>query len=407
MSDLSNFDQIMIALTRAREDTFKLLNWIRDPLDLFRRANPAFRPIFWHVGHIGAFEEWWFLRKLRGAPAINPHFQLIFDPIKTPRDHPDSQLSRDEIEEYVALVRSRTLNADLDQADPYFLRLVLEHELQHHETLAMLMQMLPPERKRAPFRPPDAGPGAKMTSNETVKIPAGIYRIGAKREPFVYDNEEPQHEIELEEYSIDKYLVTNGDYEEFIKADSYKDRKLWSEEGWEWKEREAVTKPEYWLGEGPWQIQQMFATRDVAAIADHPVTGVGWHEAMAYARFAGKRLLTEEEWEAAASVVRSSNCCAQYLGTTPVGAIEGNQTASGCFDMTGNLWEWTSTTFGPYAGFEAHPYPEYSELWFDGDHRVLRGGSWMTQHPLTRTTFRNFFRSQFRFAFAGIRCALV
>ncbi len=149
----------------------------------------------------------------------------------------------------------------------------------------------------------------------------------------------------------------------------------------------------------------MFQFRDLDSVADHPVTGVSWHEAEAFARFAGKRLPTEAEWEVAASPVTEGNFGAAFDGTTPVGAFPKNKTTSGCFDMTGNLWEWTSSTFGPYPGFKAYPYPEYSELWFDGDHRVLKGGSWMTHAPLLRLSFRNFFRPSFRYAFAGFRCA--
>lgn len=155
----------------------------------------------------------------------------------------------------------------------------------------------------------------------------------------------------------------------------------------------------------------------------HPVTGVSWYEAEAYARFAGKRLPTEAEWERAASwddaharkrlfawgddepTTSICNFDLRFWGTTPVGAFPAGASARGCLDMTGNVWEWTSSKFAGYPNFRAFPYPEYSEVWFDEDHRVLKGGSWATSASVLRTSFRNFFRRHFRIAFAGIRCA--
>ena len=155
---------------------------------------------------------------------------------------------------------------------------------------------------------------------------------------------------------------------------------------------------------------------------DLPVTGVSWHEAQAYSRFVGKRLPSESEWEKAASWELEAgrkrrfpwgeqlpdpqrcNFNGRFLGPTRVGAFPDGASPVGCLDMAGNVWEWTATTFSAYPGFQAYPYGEYSELWFDGDHRVMKGGSWMTRAPLLRTSFRNFFRPGFRFAFAGFRC---
>jgi formylglycine-generating enzyme required for sulfatase activity len=170
-----------------------------------------------------------------------------------------------------------------------------------------------------------------------------------------------------------------------------------------------------------WRVRGMFG--EGALAVEHPVAGVSWYEAEAYARFVGKRLPTEAEWEKAASwdaargrkrlyawgdeqpAQSHGNFDLRYWGTTPAGSFPAGASSYGCLDMTGNVWEWTSDLFAGYAGFTAYPYPEYSEAWFDADHRVLKGGSWATHPNILRTSFRNFFRRHFRIAFAGIRLA--
>jgi ergothioneine biosynthesis protein EgtB len=257
-----------------------------------------------------------------------------------------------------------------------------------------------------------------------ITIPGGPFEMGGRGYPFAYDNEQPPHTVELESFRIDRYPVTNGDYAEFIAAGGYATRSLWSDAGWEWKEKNTIQAPLYWSRSTVaerWRVRGMFDEADMRA--DHPVSGVSWYEATAYARFAGKRLPTEAEWEKAASWDAAgrakrrfswgddpnrqgvANYNFNHWGTTPVTLNAQGASAYGGVDMTGNVWEWTATVFDGYPGFAAFPYPEYSELWFDGDHRVLKGGSWVTRLPLLRTSFRNFWRPGFRIAFAGLRCA--
>jgi iron(II)-dependent oxidoreductase len=255
-----------------------------------------------------------------------------------------------------------------------------------------------------------------------VSIPAGEFLMGDARDSFAYDNERPARDVFVPEFKIARVPVTNGEYARFVEEGGYERREFWGEEGWSRREKEDWTHPLYWQRKtGDWLARRMF---DEAPLeVEHPVTGVSWYEAEAYARFACKRLPTEAEWEKAASwdeeraVKRRfawgdeapdesrSNFQMNLWGTTPVGRFPAGVSARGCLDMTGNVWEWTSTPFEGFEGFEPFPYPEYSEVWFDGDHRVLKGGSWATNAAVLRTSFRNFFRRHFRIAFAGIRLA--
>jgi ergothioneine biosynthesis protein EgtB len=307
--------------------------------------------------------------------------------------------------------------------------MVLEHEYQHQETLAYLLQMLDPALKvkneGVAFRGGKNPVSFSSLTEAMVRVPGGAFELGSRGYPFAYDNEQPPHAVTLQDFRIDRYPVTNAEYEQFVEAGGYRTRSLWSDEGWAWVEENRIESPLYWsraAADGRWDLQGMFEVTPLPQ--DHPVTGVSWHEASAYARFAGKRLPTEAEWEKAAAwdtdtetrrrfswgdepaTPELANYANHNWGTTSVGAHPEGRSAYGCFDMTGNVWEWTASVFAPYPGFEAYPYREYSELWFDGDHRILKGGSWTTREPLLRASFRNFFRPRFRAAFAGFRCAV-
>jgi iron(II)-dependent oxidoreductase len=440
-------DEIEHLMNESRRTTRELLDLVVSESDLRRSPGGGFRPLLWHLGHVGAFEEYWLLGRLKGTPPLSPRYAAIFDPIKTPREDSRNLPPVPEIENFLAHVREQVLLAlkgfDPASDDPllrdgYIYDLVIEHEYQHQETLLYLLQMLDPELKRRPdsldvreefLRLMERLPGD--CGGEMVRVSGGLSEMGSNGYPFAYDNERPPRVIELPDFCIDKYPVTNTDYARFIEAGGYETRSLWSDEGWEWKEKEGIRWPLYWSpverqpdysdGSARWLVREMFDEGRIEA--NLPVVGVSWHEAEAYARFAGKRLPTEAEWEKAASwdpqkeskrrfswgdrLPRKelANFNDNYWGTTPVAAFPEGRSAYACFDLTGNVWEWTSSTFAGHQGFEAFPYPEYSELWFDGDHRVLKGGSWATRPKLLRCSFRNFFRPRFRRAFAGFRCA--
>ncbi len=484
--------QIAEMLETTRAVTLRLFDMAAREEDLHESPGGGFRPVIWHLAHIGVFEAYWILQKVKGDDALDARYERIFDPIATPREKSANLPTRREMELYLSRVRSATLGyleeARFDERAPspllrdgYIFQLVLQHERQHQETLAYLLHMLDPAKKRrAPdahgtatagdergtatagdahdkatlgdahdaltgeareaIAPQDAAhaspridmhtspPVAPGDGREMVSVPAGEFTMGAPWPMFVYDNELPAHAVSPAAFKIDRLLTTNEEYARFIDEGGYERREWWDEEGWRWRERENWTRPFYWTPQSldgdtarRWSVRAMF--EEGALKPEHPVAGVSWYEATAYARFAGKRLPTEAEWEKAASwdagtgrkrlyawgdeapTHAHGNFDLRRWETTPVGSYPAGASPYGCLDMTGNLWEWTSDAFAGYANFTAYPYPEYSEVWFDGDHRVLKGGSWATHPSLLRTSFRNFFRPHFRIAFAGIRCA--
>lgn len=431
-------EEIAFEMERTRARTLRMFELASEE-DLQVSPGFGFRPIIWHLAHIGVFEAYWLLQKLKGEEAPDERYQRIFDPISTPREDSRNLPRQSEMTAYLASVRERVLRhlfetefaaADPLARDAYIFRLVLEHEQQHQETLVYLFQLLAPGKKRPPadIQMPgklagrDSGDDVLPSSGQMASLAEGDFQLGATGEGFAYDNELPPHTVYLPAFKIDKLLTTNGEYAHFIEEGGYRRREWWSAEGWDWKQRENWNAPLYWMQQnGQWRVQRMF---DEGLLErEHPVWGVSWYEADAYARFMRKRLPTEAEWEKAAGGCASgqekrrfawgdeeptpalANFDYHFWGTSAVGSFPQGASACGCLDMTGNVWEWTSSPFLGYPDFKAFPYPEYSAEWFDGDHRVLKGGSWATQASTLRISFRNFFRRHFRIAFAGIRCA--
>ena len=239
-------------------------------------------------------------------------------------------------------------------------------------------------------------------------------------EGFVFDNEKWAHRVEVEPFRIAATPVTNAEFQRFVDDGGYRRRELWGRRGWDWRRREAAEHPLFWLrGEAGHWYQRRF---DVIAPLEpwHPVVYVNWYEADAYCRWAGRRLPTEAEWEMAATVDPATGRKRRFPwgdegptperasldyragGTIDVRALPGGDSAVGCRQLIGNVWEWVESTFTPYPGFVCDPYKEYSEPYF-GEKKVLRGGAWTTRARLIRATWRNFYKRQRRNIFAGFR----
>ncbi len=256
-----------------------------------------------------------------------------------------------------------------------------------------------------------------------IQIAGGPFQDGGEMPRHLYDNERCEHEVKVADFALDRLPVTAAQWVQFIKQDGYSRKELWSTEGWEWRVREEVNLPEYWVRIGNGYAQfSMRGLRDVHP--NEPVSSVSWFEADAYARWIGKRLPTETEWEFAAAADLAIGAVRRYPwgGEAPTpdlacfGLNEGHAmpagtrakggTADGLLDMAGNVWEWTASPFLPYPGFEAFPYDGYSKDHMDGKHFVCRGGSWATSAQILRCSFRNWYVPTYRQGFLGVRCAL-
>jgi iron(II)-dependent oxidoreductase len=427
-------DEIAALLHEARARTLLLVAGVSDG-DLTSQHTPLMSPPVWDLGHIAHFEEVWLLENILGAVSEGEGLRGIYNPFANPRAMRDS-LPLPGVEgarEYMGTVRRAVLDRlrslDLGGDDPLLLdgfvfRMVLQHEYQHNETLLQTFQIKRCEPYRAPraieFLPVSAS--AAPPAGAMVRFPGGRVVLGTDDRSQAYDNERPAHDVELEPFWIDAAPVTCGDYLAFMRDGGYERRDLWTEEGWSWRHRECLEAPAYWFAvEGRWHERVMDRSREVDPT--RPVCHVCYWEANAFARWAGKRLPTEAEWEAAAcwdaeggtrrrfpwgdepATSLRANVDVLAFDTAPVGTYPLNVSPLGCYGMIGDVWEWTSSDFTGYPGFEAFPYREYSEVFFGDEYKVLRGGSWATRGGAIRGTFRNWDYPIRRQIFSGFRCA--
>jgi gamma-glutamyl hercynylcysteine S-oxide synthase len=409
-------------LTEARERTLELVAPLSDA-DLERVHSTLMSPLVWDLGHIAAFEDLWLVHRFAGEPMLREDLGDVYDAFETPRaQRGDLPFLRPaEARDYLARVRERVLEliAERGIGDGRIPEMVIRHEHQHNETMLQALTLARIEDyEPGRVEPLPQGPGG-LTGLETVTVPAGRFEMGATDDGFAYDNERPRHERELTTFEIGRAAITNATFLSFVEGGGYQRRTLWSEEAWAWKEQYDISRPLHWSGDGrEWRV-----TGWEPLHPDRPVVHVSWFEADAFARAHDARLPTEAEWEKAATWDRETGAARPYpwgdeppatehsnlgqraFGTAPAGAHPAGASPCGCLGMLGDVWEWTASEFQGYPGFRAHPYREYSEVFFGGGYRVLRGGSWASTARVATPTFRNWDFPQRRQIFSGLRIA--
>jgi iron(II)-dependent oxidoreductase len=421
-----------VQLEHAREQTVAVLRPLGDS-ELERQVSPLMSPLCWDLAHIAHYEELWLLRSLVDATPTDPRFDDLYDAFRHPRRERAALdiLTPCAARQFASDVRGRVLDVldriPLDDRpllhDLFVYGMVIQHEHQHRETMLAtigLMDRAYPDGAAPPLPAAPAGSGAERPAE--VRLSGGSVLLGTDEEPWAYDNERPAHRVELAPFWLDVTPVTNAAYRAFVEAGGYDDERLWSEAGWGWRLEAGLEHPQGWQpeGDGAWSVRRFGHDLDLAP--DEAVEHVCFHEADAFARWAGRRLPTEAEWEFAASgapdgtrrrfpwgdddpTPSHANLGGARLGPAPVGAHPAGASPAGVLGLIGDVWEWTATTFTGYPGFEPFPYHEYSEVFFGDEYRVLRGGSWATDPSACRATFRNWDYPIRRQIFCGFRCA--
>jgi iron(II)-dependent oxidoreductase len=427
-----NPNSIANQLQDAHQRTMALIDGLSDQ-QLIGPLLATVNPLLWEIGHAAYFYEYWVLRQHMKMPPIREDADDLYDSITIAHDDrwslplPDLQQTLAYIQAVEAKVRACLADGDDPQRD-YLAQYAVFHHDMHNEAYTYTRQTLQ-------YREPKIGKAAHFDADAggldgDVSIPGGSFLLGAtERDGFVFDNEKWAHDVEIKPFRIAKAAVSNGDYLKFVQAGGYTKQEYWDNDGWQWLKRAGLEHPVYWRHDADgWKISKFDQWQAMPMHA--ALIHVSWYEAQAYCRWAGRRLPTEAEWEVAAAAEPTAdgqslaatkrhfpwgneaprpdqaNLDSYALGTVDVGAHAAGDSAFGCRQMIGNVWEWTQDTFAPYPGFVPDMYQDYSQPLF-GITKVLRGGAWPTRASMIRNTWRTYYGPERNDVFAGFRtCAI-
>ena len=426
----SKSKSILDSFNETRSRTLELVKTLEKD-DFVVQTAYFMSPPKWHLGHVSWLYEV-ILSKLNTdyefyskefSEYLNSYYHQFGEPHDKGKRGIMSRPTVDQVFEYFQIVNQLVTeflgkNPDSNKANQLF-TMGMHHECQHQELLVYDLQHLladeyRPVKKNSPPTPSKVEP-------ESVAIGGGLYTMGYHGDGFCYDIELPEHKVFLNDYRIDAFPVTNGQYLSFIEDGGYDDFKYWLSDGWDTVKKNKWKAPMYWEKENErWVVRDFLGTRKINP--NQPVCHVSFYEADAYCRWAGKRLPSEAEWEKAACWneekmrkpifpwgndvpnEKNANLLESYLwNTSEIGSYPESQSSYGCYQMIGDVWEWTSSEYAGYPGFKSG-FSEYNDKWFTNQ-KVLRGGSFGTPQMSIRGSYRNFFRLDERWLFSGFRCA--
>jgi iron(II)-dependent oxidoreductase len=426
--------ELAATMRSARQRTLELLDGLTQE-QLIGPKLDIVNPMLWEIGHVAWFHEHFILRREHGRAPMLERGDALYDSIAIAHeqrwDLPLYTLA--EMRDYMARVLD-TLTGRLDggmanERESFLYQFTTFHEDMHDEAFTWTRQTLAyPTPAFAPDAPREDVARGNGALPGDVEIPGGRFRMGAEPDAaFLFDNEKWAHAVTVAPFRMARAPVTNAEFAAFVEDGGYATEALWDGDGWKWRVEAGAEHPVYWrrAGDGAWQMRRFDRWIDLPP--HEPVIHVNWHEANAWCRWAGRRLPTEAEWEFAAQVrpgpdgglmksrnpwgdapatATQANLDGYALGCADVADFAAGDTAWGCRQMVGNVWEWTSDTFNPYAGFAPDDYKEYSEPLF-GDTKVLRGGAWISRARLAFASYRNYFGPERRDIFAGFRSCAV